>query len=280
MATITAAQAGNWSDSATWTGGTPPGSGDVAALATFAVTVDQHITVQALTHSAAAGVLVHSSGAFTITVTAWEVNTVNSSHLIRMTGGTANLVGEFLGGTSTSRLAIAVQSGGVATITNATGGSGSNADGVNVESGGVATITGSATASSTAVAANSAGILRVSSDLYSASNGRFPIVGMWGASGEVRIHLRDDSDWPTSLSGGTPMVLSRLGTDHPAEEDVREGVTYGPSGVNEGTLAVPPPTSVASGVPTDDTTGTAALSLSDLAAVTGAQIAAALTPPD
>lgn len=63
----------------------------------------------------------------------------------------------------------------------------------------------------------------------------------------------------------------------PATSDVRSGTTYVFGGVTRtGTLAVPPTNSVASGVPVDNTTGTAALTPSDVAALVGAQIAAAL----
>ena len=55
----------------------------------------------------------------------------------------------------------------------------------------------------------------------------------------------------------------------------RAGVTYGPDDTITGTLAVPPAASVAVGVPVDDTVGTGVVLLSDIAAVTGAQIAAA-----
>jgi hypothetical protein len=63
------------------------------------------------------------------------------------------------------------------------------------------------------------------------------------------------------------------------EVDVRQGITYGFNDELVGSLAVPPATAVASGVPVDSTVGTAALLLSDVAAVTGAQIAAAITSP-
>jgi hypothetical protein len=46
----------------------------------------------------------------------------------------------------------------------------------------------------------------------------------------------------------------------PATTDVRSGVVYGIDNAYTGTLAVPPPESVALNVPTDDTVGTYALS--------------------
>jgi hypothetical protein len=52
---------------------------------------------------------------------------------------------------------------------------------------------------------------------------------------------------------------SLLNFNHPSESDVRFGVTYGPDNQYTGSCRVPPPQSVAYGVPVDDTTGTAAL---------------------
>jgi hypothetical protein len=287
-------------------------------LATFTVTADQNITVQALTHTSATGMLEHSSGTWTITVTAWQINTVNTSHLINVSGGTANLVGNFTGGATTARLAVNVASGGTATISNAIGGSqaasagvnvasggtattttatggvagpgvnvasggtaiivdaiGGTFAGVNVASGGIATIT-NATASTTASGASSASTTaRVLGALTSGSNGRMPVDGIWLLDDAISVTLSafNTDNWPSAV--GDPITLSVQGSSNPNEDDVREGVTFGAGGALTGTLAVPPPASVASGVPTDDTVGTAALGLADVLSGTGAQIAAA-----
>jgi hypothetical protein len=90
----------------------------------------------------------------------------------------------------------------------------------------------------------------------------------------VYYEFRDDSSangepltlYPANAVGGNPPVT-----------DVRQGAVYGPDDELTGTLAVPPPDSVAAGVPTDNTVGTAAVKLSDIGAVMGAQIAAAIT---
>lgn len=91
----------------------------------------------------------------------------------------------------------------------------------------------------------------------------------------LAMQAPSDDNWPAAT--GTPIIVERYTTGNPPPEDVREGVDYGPGDTSTGTLAVPPASSVSAGVPTDDTVGTAALSLADLAAVTGGQIAAALT---
>jgi len=77
----------------------------------------------------------------------------------------------------------------------------------------------------------------------------------WAA--DFEYHVRTDSLWPDNPEGN-PVVVTRYGTDLPAEANVKEGVTYGPAGNYEGTLRV-----------------SDSASLADIAAVTGAQIAAA-----
>lgn len=101
----------------------------------------------------------------------------------------------------------------------------------------------------------------------------FPVTGV--------AVVADGSLGPTieMLDSATPIpatyTLSRLGSTNPAPANVRAGTTYGTDGLVTGTLAVPNPGSVAYGVPTDATTGTAVLDLSTVAALVGQQIAAA-----
>lgn len=64
--------------------------------------------------------------------------------------------------------------------------------------------------------------------------------------------------------------------DHPVPANVRQGTTYA-YGQFTGAMAVPSPSTVSFGVPVDNTVGTALVTVADLAAVTGAQIAAALS---
>lgn len=53
----------------------------------------------------------------------------------------------------------------------------------------------------------------------------------------------------------------------PIESDVRQGITYGAGGSLIGTLEVPPASSVAVGVPVDNTVGTAMISITDMGAL-------------
>lgn len=93
--------------------------------------------------------------------------------------------------------------------------------------------------------------------------------------------------WEFSDFGGNSQYLYGAGvnTGHPIEADVREDVVYGPNDEFEGTLAVPPPSTVNVGVPVDNTVGTYTLSGDLIArleqcstvAITGQQIASYLT---
>ena len=58
MANIAAAQNGDFSATATWTGGVVPGSGDVAYANTFTVTISDTRTVQAISNAAGTGITV------------------------------------------------------------------------------------------------------------------------------------------------------------------------------------------------------------------------------
>lgn len=219
-----------------------------------------------------------SGSAVTFSVTGTIIGGASAPGIAVLSGGslTCSVTGSITGGSASTAHGLSVLSGGAASITASTLGGSGGASGVNVASGGAATIRGTGTASATSAAITSASACRISGDLYHSSGSFAPVAGTWSviASEEVRMHLSDDSAYPAS-NAGSAVVLSLLGSDLPDPEDVRAATTYGPSGGSTGTLAVPPPASVAAGVPTDDTVGSAVLSLSDLAAVTGAQIAAA-----
>lgn len=136
-----------------------------------------------------------------------------------------------------------------------------------------------------AVKCNSA-VVRFSGDIY--AGGMLPSTGPYGflpiasiitvdqGGDGLRIHLPNDNNFPTD-NVGSATILSAYGENLPTPDDVREGVDYGPDDIYTGSLAVPPAESVASGVPVDDTTGTGVVKLSDIATVTGSQLAAALS---
>ena len=64
----------------------------------------------------------------------------------------------------------------------------------------------------------------------------------------------------------TQQLVDPATTDIPAEGDVRDGIVYA-SGSLTGTLQVPPVTAVSVGVPTDNTVGTAVITITDMGAL-------------
>jgi hypothetical protein len=100
---------------------------------------------------------------------------------------------------------------------------------------------------------------------------------LYGANLNSVVQYAEATFFPDG--GFVTRVSPDLVTGMPDEADVRSGTVFGYDDELTGTLAVPPASSVADGVPVDNTTGTAALALGDVAALVGAQIAAAVTPP-
>lgn len=72
--------------------------------------------------------------------------------------------------------------------------------------------------------------------------------------------------------GAAVITASDAGCDYPAASDVRGGVQY-EFGSSTGTLVVPSPSSVASGVPVDNTVGTAVLTASEIRAELAPELA-------
>lgn len=69
-----------------------------------------------------------------------------------------------------------------------------------------------------------------------------------------------------------------VATGHPATNNVRTGIVYGPTNNLTGTCAVPPANTVSLGVPVDNTVGTASLDANALAVALDAALTASLTP--
>jgi len=254
------------------------------------------IALQALSvgaHSGASTRLLELAGS-TVTLTVAGAITGDSSttgtepSAVLITGGTHTINADVTGGAASSASGVTI-SGATAQATingDVSGGAGSASYGAHVTgASALLTVIGSVTGGPTA-GGLSYGVL------VAAGFARFDALLQYGATGCAPVHSNanpimfkrtgsllatqapSDDDWP--LATGAAIVVERYTTGNPLPEDVRDGTLYGPGDTSAGTLAVPPASSVAAGVPVDDAVGTAALSLSDLAAVTGAQIAAAL----
>ena len=103
-------------------------------------------------------------------------------------------------------------------------------------------------------------------------NGVFPVA-----------NLRLNTTFATSITTlsqnvgvNASLYTPGVATGHPATNNVRTGVVYGPTNNLTGTCAVPPSGSVALGVPVDNTVGTAYLNPTDLANYLTGSLAAPL----
>lgn len=244
----------------------------------------------------------------TINVTGDVTGGGNSGHGIGTTGtgATVNITGRVLSpangngvscsgngaavnviGTVTATAVTAIAQTGTASVTTVTGavngGSGSSAYGIS--STGVnstVTVIGSAVAASTlshAVLSNATanGVI-FQGDLTDSPQGCVAIrtfLFRMTATNSGTTKYANTVGYPNGTL--VSRVSPNLTTGMPATTNVRQSTVYGANSELTGTLAVPPAASVAAGVPVDNTVGTAAVRLQDIAAVTGAQVAAAIT---
>lgn len=149
---------------------------------------------------------------------------------------------------------------------------------------GIVTSVGSVTAASGSpgivnATNNLSALVTVTGPLNSSSTGlTFPVLAY-----RFRIKTGQTNSWvawrdDTGTNGNeVRWNTSDISGGNPSAANVRLGTIFGKSNEFTGSLAVPPASSVASGVPVDNTIGTAAVKLEDIAAVTGAQIVAALS---
>jgi len=251
-------------------------NGNVLSAGTAFTTVIAH-GIQIASGGGSATVNGNVSGSVSNAITSGTLRGVNHAGTGLVTingnvtggGGTSVSTGDAAGASVGSTGTMIINgnvTGGVASGTGNTPGALLAANGVLVVNGDVF-----ATETSNGVRPTAArGLIRHNGHQYTSN------VGMVGiGSGRVLIHDTNamKAEYRRDI-GGSPGTIRLLGTENsgifdeaPAPGDVRAGVVYGES---TGTLAVPPPGSVALGVPIDNTVGTAFL--------TQANIEAAIVP--
>ncbi len=165
MATITAAQTGNWSATATWAGGSLPSADDTADCAGYDVTIDQDVTIVALTNSGDGSFLVdaahtitadltcgagtdyllkdsHASGTVTI-IGALTGSATSSGAILRTGAGQTDISGNITGGSAAAKYGMRNEGTGTVNITgNITGGSNGSASGLINTTTGTVNVTG------------------------------------------------------------------------------------------------------------------------------------------
>jgi hypothetical protein len=109
VATITSAQSGDFSDTATWVGGVVPGVGDVAVAATgHVIVIDVDVTVDEVDQAGTGKFTLGNGRTLTANVTA-RAGTFTSGGTVEVivtTGNTARIVGD-ISGVSTTAASIA-----------------------------------------------------------------------------------------------------------------------------------------------------------------------------
>lgn len=111
------------------------------------------------------------------------------------------------------------------------------------------------------ISSNTTANLNISTPCFNASNGRMAVFAP-----NIKLLNSGSSQWQFATDViATNKTLYSPGTElgNPATTDVREGTAYA-DGALTGTLIVPPTGSVAVGVPVDNTTGTAMISIQDM----------------
>jgi hypothetical protein len=247
--------------------------------------------------------LVNFSSSGTLTIVGNLTGSYGSvaAYTIGLTGiGTLNIIGNCIGGSATSASAIIHSGSGSANVTgNVTGGSSTSAHGITITGTGSITVTGAVYGASGTSAAginnNSSGTLTVNGTCQSGPVG--PAIGvgatsqitrlsgpfLLGASGNINPVQAASWRWaPTQIPTYLEVATSGGSTKrnlysadnmpsggYPTVGNVRQSTVYGPSSEFTGTLAVPAASSVALGVATDNTTGTAILTAANVRAAVG-----------
>jgi len=196
-----------------------------------------------------------------------------------LNNNTINIAGNVFGGSGIANFGIGLQGVGhtVNIIGNVTAGP-SNAIGnpcTAIRSSGTAnvTITGSLSANTNSYGVAGGLTLYMYGDIYNAANGLI-------ATSINFVFIENVNSWQFRKSNLTTNTLYTPGvaTGHPATNNVRTGIVYGPTSNLTGTCAVPPSGSVTLGVPVDNTTGTAYTDPTALAAAFFTEISGSSDP--
>jgi len=193
--------------------------------------------------------------------------------VLNVSSGTVNIYGNITGGNANTCAGIRNASSGVINIFGIAGG-GDVVGNVNPNSGapgimndGVGSTTyvsllrsSNTSAGATPISAGGAAGTLIVNNIEYASNG-FPV-----SISNMLFATTGSLSSKVILSNNTTTTLVDPSTGFPPTTDVRDGVSYASGGLT-GTLKVPPSSSVAVGVPVDNTTGTAIITVTDMGAL-------------
>jgi hypothetical protein len=220
------------------------------------------------------------SGATTLVISGNLLAGTNSNtHALSVTStSTINITGNLTGGSSTGH-GVSITAAATLTVTgNVTGGTIGNSNGIsNTTVAATINIIGNVTAQvgvgiSSAIASivTVKGIITSSNTIAGVSLSSTSVSLTFSGqainnnnvmaiySQVLRLYTSDTVQWTFQNNTGGNKILYSAGIalGNPATTDVRNGTTYGASNELTGTLIVPNPSNVLSGVPTDNTVGT------------------------
>ena len=211
---------------------------------------------------AAIGISV-TSGISTINVTGSVIAGIGGGHGISLsTASTVNVTGNVTGSAATLTTygiyclgAANVTVNGTITAQNGAGVYVNNAINATINANGI--VTGSSLNNgiyNNAGSTTFSGLLIQNGDFAAILSQRLII----NSTNTISSKIRDN------IGGFRYMYTAGIPLGNPAESDVRDSITYGPSNELTGTLIVPDPSDVRKSVPTDNTVGTAELTSDDL----------------
>jgi hypothetical protein len=204
--------------------------------------------------------------------------------ILSANGATINVVGNISGGTGAGNKGIQGSNNDTINVTgNVTGGIGSSSSlsvplrGIllmgtsNVPCSIVGNVIGSV--NSFAVQATGTHPVKITGNIENHSSGRMAILAIFLFLESTNMSWQFRKYDLTTNTLYTPGVA----TGHPATNNVRTGIVYGPTNNLTGTCAVPPAAAVSLGVPVDNTVGTASLDANALAIALNTSLSASLS---
>ena len=242
------------------------------------------------------------------------VNRQDCKAIILATGATINLTGDIFAGTNTSPSTSSSENIGIASANGATinvvgnldGGTGARNRAISGSTNDTITVTGNVYGGNgstlgslngiligaTTISCNIVGNVSSGPNSYGINSGSTTPVIITGnlqnySNGLIAVSVpylflnSTNMQWEFRKLDLTTNTLYTPGvaTGHPATNNVRTGITYGPTNNLTGTCAVPPANAVSVGVPVDNTVGTASLDANALAAALNTSLQASLPAP-
>lgn len=262
---------GNWSNTATWNGGTLPAEIDDVYANGFTVTVDSNRTANTVRTTAGttavAGGLFSVSSGVTLTLTGSGANiiagsstvvqqatggttitvignpqgsntTTNISAIVNTSSGTLNLTGNPIGGSQNGSCGVLTNIGTINCVGNATGGSGPNAQGIRVQNAsGVLNLTGNATGGSGAAGVSwTGGSGSVIGTVTGGSGSAIPGI-LNGSSGTITVTGSAVGGSTANAAGATNSAAGTITISGNATGG-SNATAYGASNTSTGTLVL------------------------------------------